>query len=122
MGWDAPWHWVILAIVVIALFGYKKLPDALAGTRSLASDFQVRDQGNGLRMTQARANAKASRQRSSRPSIRRRPRLSRPRPATRRRHRRSRCLRRYSSPRTTRANELDSLTRDGAQTPPHTLT
>jgi sec-independent protein translocase protein TatA len=28
MGWDAPWHWVILAIVVIALFGYKKLPDA----------------------------------------------------------------------------------------------
>src|SRR3954452_151169 len=27
-GWDAPWHWVVLAIVVIALFGYKKLPDA----------------------------------------------------------------------------------------------
>lgn len=28
MGWEAPWHWVILAIIVIALFGYKKLPDA----------------------------------------------------------------------------------------------
>lgn len=28
MGWDAPWHWVVLAILVIALFGYKKLPDA----------------------------------------------------------------------------------------------
>lgn len=28
MGWDAPWHWVILAILVIALFGYKKMPDA----------------------------------------------------------------------------------------------
>ena len=27
-GWDAPWHWVVLAIVVIALFGYRKLPDA----------------------------------------------------------------------------------------------
>lgn len=26
--WDAPWHWVIVAIIVIALFGYKKLPDA----------------------------------------------------------------------------------------------
>jgi sec-independent protein translocase protein TatA len=26
--WDAPWHWVVLAILVIALFGYKKLPDA----------------------------------------------------------------------------------------------
>ena len=28
MGWDAPWHWVVLAILVLALFGYKKLPDA----------------------------------------------------------------------------------------------
>lgn len=28
MGWDAPWHWIVLAILVIALFGYKKLPDA----------------------------------------------------------------------------------------------
>jgi sec-independent protein translocase protein TatA len=27
-GWEAPWHWVVLAIIVIALFGYKKLPDA----------------------------------------------------------------------------------------------
>jgi sec-independent protein translocase protein TatA len=32
MGWDAPWHWVVLAILVLLLFGYKKLPDA---TRSL---------------------------------------------------------------------------------------
>lgn len=36
MGADAPWHWVILGIVVIALFGYKKLPDAArAAGRSL---------------------------------------------------------------------------------------
>ncbi|TAM92006.1 MAG: Sec-independent protein translocase subunit TatA [Jatrophihabitans sp.] len=27
-GWDAPWHWVVVAVVVIALVGYKKLPDA----------------------------------------------------------------------------------------------
>ena len=27
-GSDAPWHWLILGILVIALFGYKKLPDA----------------------------------------------------------------------------------------------
>ena len=27
-GWDAPWHWIIIALVVIALFGYKRLPDA----------------------------------------------------------------------------------------------
>lgn len=28
MGWDSPSHWLILAILVVALFGYKKLPDA----------------------------------------------------------------------------------------------
>lgn len=28
MGWESPSHWLIIAIVVIALFGYKKLPDA----------------------------------------------------------------------------------------------
>ena len=37
-GWDAPWHWVVLAIVVIALFGYKKLPDA---ARSLGRSLRV---------------------------------------------------------------------------------
>jgi sec-independent protein translocase protein TatA len=38
MGWDAPWHWVILAIIVIALFGYKKLPDA---SRSLGRSLRI---------------------------------------------------------------------------------
>jgi sec-independent protein translocase protein TatA len=38
MGWDAPWHWVILAIIVIALFGYKKMPDA---ARSLGRSLRV---------------------------------------------------------------------------------
>ena len=38
MGWEAPWHWVILAIVVIALFGYKKLPDA---SRALGRSLRI---------------------------------------------------------------------------------
>lgn len=38
MGWDAPWHWVVLAIVVIALFGYKRLPDA---ARSLGRSLRI---------------------------------------------------------------------------------
>src|SRR5438445_13148139 len=37
-GWDAPWHWVVLAIVVIALFGYKKMPDA---ARSLGRSLRI---------------------------------------------------------------------------------
>src|SRR5215468_9029524 len=37
-GWDAPWHWIVLAIVVIALFGYKKLPDA---SRSLGRSLRI---------------------------------------------------------------------------------
>ena len=27
-GWERPSHWVVLLIVVVLLFGYKKLPDA----------------------------------------------------------------------------------------------
>jgi len=38
MGWDAPWHWVVLAILVIALFGYKKLPDA---SRSVGRSLRI---------------------------------------------------------------------------------
>jgi sec-independent protein translocase protein TatA len=37
-GWDAPWHWVVIAILVIALFGYKKLPDA---ARSLGRSLRI---------------------------------------------------------------------------------
>ncbi|MDP9116700.1 MAG: Sec-independent protein translocase subunit TatA [Actinomycetota bacterium] len=37
-GADAPWHWFILAIVVVALFGYKKLPDA---ARSLGRSMRI---------------------------------------------------------------------------------
>jgi sec-independent protein translocase protein TatA len=38
MGWEAPWHWVVIAILVIALFGYKKLPDA---SRSLGRSLRI---------------------------------------------------------------------------------
>lgn len=38
MGWEAPWHWVILALVVIALFGYKKLPEA---SRALGRSLRI---------------------------------------------------------------------------------
>jgi len=27
MGWESPSHWVIIALVVVVLFGYKKLPE-----------------------------------------------------------------------------------------------
>jgi sec-independent protein translocase protein TatA len=27
-GWERPSHWLVLAILVVVLFGYKKLPDA----------------------------------------------------------------------------------------------
>ena len=26
-GWDAPWHWIVLALIFVALFGYKKMPE-----------------------------------------------------------------------------------------------
>lgn len=38
MGLDAPWHWVILALIVTTLFGYKKLPDM---SRSVARSLRV---------------------------------------------------------------------------------
>jgi sec-independent protein translocase protein TatA len=37
-GWESWWHWVILGIVVFALFGYKKLPDA---ARSLGRSMRI---------------------------------------------------------------------------------
>jgi sec-independent protein translocase protein TatA len=27
MGWQSPSHWVVIALVVLVLFGYKKLPE-----------------------------------------------------------------------------------------------
>ena len=38
MGALSPWHWAILAIVVILLFGAKRLPDA---ARSLGKSMRI---------------------------------------------------------------------------------
>lgn len=38
MGELSPWHWAIVAIVVFALFGYKKLPDA---TRAIGRSMRI---------------------------------------------------------------------------------
>jgi sec-independent protein translocase protein TatA len=38
MGALGPWHWAILAVVVILLFGAKRLPDA---ARSLGSSMRI---------------------------------------------------------------------------------
>ena len=47
MGWDAPWHWVVLAILVIALFGYKKLPDAARSVGRSLRIFKTEIKGMG---------------------------------------------------------------------------
>ncbi len=38
MGSLSPWHWAILAVVVILLFGAKRLPDA---ARSLGKSLRI---------------------------------------------------------------------------------
>jgi sec-independent protein translocase protein TatA len=38
MGFESPWHWIIVVIVVAALFGYKKLPDM---SRSVARSLRI---------------------------------------------------------------------------------
>jgi sec-independent protein translocase protein TatA len=38
MGSLSPWHWAIIAVVVILLFGSKKLPDA---ARSLGKSMRI---------------------------------------------------------------------------------
>ena len=38
MGSLQPWHWMVLAVVVILLFGSKKLPDA---ARSLGKSLRI---------------------------------------------------------------------------------
>jgi sec-independent protein translocase protein TatA len=45
--WDAPWHWVVLAIVVIALVGYKRLPDAARSVGRSLRIFKTEMKGMG---------------------------------------------------------------------------
>ena len=38
MGAIQPWHWLVLIVVVVMLFGYKKLPDA---ARSVGKSMRI---------------------------------------------------------------------------------
>ncbi len=38
MGAIQPWHWLVLIVVVLMLFGYKKLPDA---ARSVGKSMRI---------------------------------------------------------------------------------
>ena len=38
VGEDAPWHWLVLMILVLVLFGYKRLPDA---ARSIGRSLRI---------------------------------------------------------------------------------
>ncbi len=74
MGAMSPWHWAIVALVVVILFGSKKLPDAARGL------------GRSLRIFKSEVkemqNDDAGRpRRSSRRRIRCRPRSRQPDPA-----------------------------------------
>ncbi|MFT4087432.1 MAG: Sec-independent protein translocase subunit TatA [Gordonia sp. (in: high G+C Gram-positive bacteria)] len=58
MGSLSPWHWIVLAIVVILLFGSRKLPDAARGLgrsmRILKSEMEeMRDEGSAKPKTEA---------------------------------------------------------------------
>ncbi len=55
MGSLSPWHWAILAVVVILLFGAKKLPDA---ARSLGKSMRIFK--SELREMQTESKAEAS--------------------------------------------------------------
>ncbi len=55
MGSLSPWHWAILAVVVIVLFGAKKLPDA---ARSLGKSMRIFK--SELREMQSEHKAEAS--------------------------------------------------------------
>lgn len=47
MGELSPWHWLIVAVVVLVLFGSKKLPDA---ARSLGRSLRIfKSEVSGLR-------------------------------------------------------------------------
>jgi sec-independent protein translocase protein TatA len=46
-GWDRPSHWLVLAVVVVVLFGYKKLPDAARSVGRSLRIFKTEIKGMG---------------------------------------------------------------------------
>ncbi len=62
MGAMAPWHWAIVLIVLVLLFGSKRLPDAARGVgrslRIFKSEMkQMGDEGGGAESSAAEAPA-----------------------------------------------------------------
>jgi sec-independent protein translocase protein TatA len=58
-GWERPSHWLVLAVVVAVLFGYKKLPDAARSVGRSLRIFKTEIKGMG-EDDKAREAAKAS--------------------------------------------------------------
>ena len=63
MGSLSPWHWAIFAVVVIVLFGAKKLPDAARSLgksmrifKSEMREMQTEDKAEATAIATARAN------------------------------------------------------------------
>lgn len=57
MGAFQPWHWVVIAVVVLLLFGAKRLPDA---ARSLGRSMRIlKAETKGLRDDDPKAKAEA---------------------------------------------------------------
>ncbi len=46
-GWERPSHWLVLAVVVAVLFGYKKLPDAARSVGRSLRIFKTEIKGMG---------------------------------------------------------------------------
>jgi sec-independent protein translocase protein TatA len=46
-GWERPSHWLVVAVVVVVLFGYKKLPDAARSVGRSLRIFKTEIKGMG---------------------------------------------------------------------------
>ncbi|GGC54231.1 Sec-independent protein translocase subunit TatA [Hoyosella rhizosphaerae] len=48
MGFTSPWHWLILLLVIVVLFGSKRLPDAARGLGRSMRIFksEIKEMGN----------------------------------------------------------------------------
>ena len=59
MGWESPSHWVIIALVVLVLFGYKKLPEMSRSVGRSLRIFKTEMKGMG-KDDEARDSAEAA--------------------------------------------------------------
>lgn len=57
MGSLSPWHWLILAVVVVVLFGAKRLPDA---ARSLGKSLRIFKSEVGELQNESKSESPAS--------------------------------------------------------------